>query len=63
MWVSAVKRAERLNAEGTAASVGSKDDSDDIVMTNALSSLFSAELVPNKGPWRGIKHLEDAVTE
>jgi len=32
-------------------------------MAEALNSLFKAELVRNKGPWRDINHLEVAVAE
>lgn len=32
-------------------------------MAEALNSLFKAELVRNKGPWRDIDHLEVAVAE
>ena len=32
-------------------------------MAEALNSLFKAELVRNKGPWRDITHLEIAVAE
>ena len=50
----AVWYAERLAAEDAVASVGSKGDSYDNAMAEALNSLFKAELVCNKGPW-GIK--------
>lgn len=45
------------------ASVGSKGDSYDNAMAEALNSLFKAELVRNKGPWRDINDLEVAVAE
>ena len=32
-------------------------------MAEAFNSLFKAELVRNKGPWRDISHLEVAVAE
>lgn len=32
-------------------------------MAEALNSLFKAELVRNRGPWRNINHLEVAVAE
>jgi putative transposase len=32
-------------------------------MAEAFNSVFKAELVRNKGPWRGIDDLEIAVTE
>lgn len=45
------------------ASVGSRGDSYDNAMAEALNSLFKAELIRNKGPWRDIGHLEIAVAE
>jgi putative transposase len=59
----AIRYAERLAAEDAVASVGSKGDSYDNAMAEALNSLFKAELVRNKGPWRDINHLEVAVAE
>ncbi len=59
----AVRYAERLAAEQAVASVGSRGDSYDNAMAEALNSLFKAELVRNKGPWRDIDHLEVAVAE
>ncbi len=59
----AIRYAERLATEEAVASVGSKGDSYDNAMAEALNSLFKAELVRNKGPWRDINHLEVAVAE
>lgn len=59
----AIRYAERLATEDAVASVGSKGDSYDNAMAEALNSLFKAELVRNKGPWRDINHLEVAVAE
>ncbi|WP_455836229.1 integrase core domain-containing protein [Pseudarthrobacter siccitolerans] len=52
-----------LTAEEAAASAGSKGDSYDNAMAETLNSLFKAELVRNKGPWRDVTHLEVAVAE
>jgi putative transposase len=43
--------------------VGSKGVSYDNAMAEALNSLFKAELIRNRGPWRGIDDLEIAVAE
>jgi len=59
----AVRYAERLAEAGAVASVGSKGDSYDNAMAEAFNSLFKAELVRNKGPWRSIEDLEIAVAE
>ena len=32
-------------------------------LTDAFNSLFTAELIRNKGPWRGINNLEIATAE
>jgi putative transposase len=59
----AVRYGERLAEVDTAASVGSVGDSDDNAMAEAFNSLFKAELVRNRGPWRGIDDVEVAVAE
>jgi putative transposase len=60
---TAVRYSERLADVEAVASVGSVGDSYDNAMAEALNSLFKAELVRNKGPWRGINDLEIAVAE
>jgi transposase InsO family protein len=64
----ALRYTQRLAEAEAVASVGSKGDSYDNAMAEALNSLFKAELVRGpaqrrKGPWRGIDDLEFAVTE
>jgi putative transposase len=59
----AIRYTERLAEAGAVASVGSVGDSYDNAMAEAFNSLFKAELVRNKGPWRGIDNLELAVAE
>ena len=59
----AIRYSERLAEAGAVASVGSKGDSYDNAMAEAFNSLFKAELVRNKGPWRCIDDLEIAVAE
>ena len=59
----AVRYTERLGEVDAVASVGSVGDSYDNAMAEAFNSLFKAELVRNKGPWRGIDDLELAVAE
>ena len=58
-----MRYTDRLNEAEAVASVGSKGDSYDNAMTEALNSLFKAGLVRNLGPWRGIDNLEIAVAE
>ncbi|UTM38007.1 integrase core domain-containing protein [Rhodococcus pyridinivorans] len=45
------------------ASVGSRGDSYDNALAEAFNSLFKAELIRHKGPWRSIDDLEIAVAE
>jgi putative transposase len=59
----AIRYTERLNEVDAVASVGSIGDSYDNAMAEAFNSLFKAELVRNRGPWRGIDDLEIAVAE
>ena len=59
----AVRYTERLAEAGAVASVGSRGDSYDNAMAEAFNSIFKAELIRNKGPWRGIDDLELAVAE
>ena len=59
----AIRYSQRLEDEGAVASVGSKGDSYDNAMAEAFNSLFKAELIRNKGPWRGLDDAEIAVAE
>ena len=59
----AVRYTQRLAEAGAVASVGSTGDSYDNALAEAFNSLFKAELVRNRGPWRGIDDLEIAVAE
>jgi len=59
----AVRYTQRLAEAGAVASVGSTGDSYDNALAEAFNSLFKAELVRNKGPWKNIEDLEIAVAE
>jgi putative transposase len=59
----AVRYTQRLADAGAVASVGSTGDSYDNALAEAFNSLFKAELVRNKGPWKGIDDLEIATAE
>ena len=54
---------QRLAEAGAVASVGSTGDSYDNALAEAFNSLFKAELVRNRGPWKSIDDLEIAVAE
>jgi len=59
----AVRYTQRLAEAGAVASVGSTGDSYDNALAEAFHSLFKAELVRNRGPWKDIDELELAVAE
>ncbi|MBU4215726.1 MAG: DDE-type integrase/transposase/recombinase [Actinobacteria bacterium] len=59
----AIRYTQPLAEAGAVASVGSTGDSYDNALAEAFNSLFKAELVRNKGPWRGIDDLEISVAE
>ena len=59
----AVRYTQRLAEAGALASVGSTGDSYDNALAEAFNSLFKAELVRNRGPWRDIDDLEIATAE
>ncbi|PKH37240.1 hypothetical protein CXG46_17320 [Nocardioides alpinus] len=58
-----VRYTQRLAEAGAVASVGCTGDSYDNALAEAFNSLFKAELVRNKGPWKSIDDLEIAVAE
>ena len=59
----AVRYTQRLAEAGAVASVGTTGDSYDNALAEVFNSLFKAELVRNKGPWKDIDDLEIAVAE
>ena len=59
----AVRYTQRLAEAGAVASVGSTGDSYDNALAEAFNSLFKAELIRNKGPFKSIEDLEIAVAE
>ncbi|AXE38162.1 hypothetical protein JS278_02937 [Acidipropionibacterium virtanenii] len=59
----AIRYSERLADCDAVASVGSKGDSYDNAMAEALNSLYKAELIRNRGPWTGINDVEIATAE
>lgn len=59
----AVRYGEALAEQDAVASVGSKGDSYDNALAEALNSLYKAELIRNQGPWMGIDDVEVATAE
>jgi len=59
----AIRYGEDLAKQDAVASVGSRGDSYDNALAEALNSLYKAELIRNKGPWKGIDDVEIATAE
>ncbi len=57
----ALRYTQRLEEARAVASVGSKGDSYDNAMAEALNSLYKAELIHLDGPWEGIEEVEKAT--
>jgi putative transposase len=59
----AIRYTERLAETGIVNSVGSKGDSYDNALAETIIGLYKAELVRNRGPWRGLDDPEYANLE
>jgi putative transposase len=58
-----IRYTERVAGAGGVSSVGSRGDSYDNALVESLIGLYKAELVRNKGPWRGLDDVEIATLE
>jgi putative transposase len=58
-----IRYTERLAETAAVNSVGSKGDSYDNALAETMNGLYKAELVRNRGPWRGLEDLEYATLE
>jgi len=59
----AIRYTQRLAAEGAVASVGSRGDSYDNALAEAVNGRYKAELIGRRGPWRGVEQVELATLE
>jgi putative transposase len=59
----AIRYTQRLAEEGAVASVGSRGDSDDNALAEAVNGLYKAELIRRQGPWRTADQVELATLE
>lgn len=59
---TAIRYTERLEEAGAAPSVGSKGDSFDNALAEAVNALYKAELVWHHGPWANAAALESATS-
>jgi putative transposase len=56
-----VRYSQRLADQGAVASVGSRGDSYDNALAEAVNSLYKAELIGPRGPWRTASQVELAT--
>jgi putative transposase len=56
-----IRYTQRLAEEGAVASVGSRGDSFDNALAEAVNGLYKAELIGRQGPWRGAEQVELAT--
>lgn len=59
----AIRYTQALDEAGAVASVGSRGDSYDNAMAEALNSLYKHELIYKKGPWTSTNAVEIATAE
>ena len=58
-----VRYTARLAEAGAVCSVGSRGDSYDDALAEAVNGLYKAELIRKQGPWRSLEHVELATAE
>ena len=58
-----IRYTERLAEAGAIGSVGSRGDSYDNALAEAVNGLYKAELIRKNGPWRSLEHVELATAE
>jgi putative transposase len=58
-----IRYTDRLAEAGAVTSVGSKGDSYDNALAEAVNGLFKAELIRRRGPWRSVDDVELATLE
>jgi putative transposase len=51
-----IRYTERLAEAGAACSVGSRGDSYDDALAEAVNGLYKAEVIRKCGPWRSLEH-------
>ena len=58
-----IRYTERLAETAAVNSVGSRGDSYDNALAETIIGLYKAELIRNRGPWRGLDDVEYATLE
>jgi putative transposase len=59
----AIRYTERLAEAGAVGSVGSRGDSYDNALAEAVNGLYKAEVIRKRGPWRSLEQVELATAE
>jgi putative transposase len=57
----AIRYTERLSEAGAVSSVGSRGDSYDNALAEAVNGLYKAEVIRKDGPWRSLEQVELAT--
>jgi putative transposase len=58
-----IRYTERLADAGAVSSVGSRGDSYDNALAEAVNGLYKAEVIRKSGPWRSLEQVELATAE
>src|SRR5437763_6299948 len=58
-----IRYTERLAETGAVCSVGSRGDSYDNALAEAVNGLYTAEVIRKSGPWRSLEQVELATAE
>jgi putative transposase len=58
-----IRYTERLAEAGAVGSVGSRGDSYDNALAEAVNGLYKAEVIRKRGPWRSLEQVELATAE
>jgi putative transposase len=53
-----IQYTERLDDAGAVRSVGSRGDSYDNALAEAVNGLYKAEVIRKRGPWRSLEQME-----
>jgi transposase InsO family protein len=60
---TAIRYTDLLEEIGAMRSVGSRGDSCDNALAEAVNGLYKAEVIHRLGPWRSLEHVELATAE
>jgi putative transposase len=58
-----IRYSVRLAEAGAVCSVGSRGDSYDNALAEAVNGLYKTEIIRKSGPWRSLEHVELATAE